>query len=84
MLLLAGVMVGGTEGRPMTAYTLAQYVGMPHPTVFRRLPVLAARGLVQKLDGGEYVTGQALARDRVGRALGAVARRVAAAGALVS
>ncbi|MHA6928273.1 hypothetical protein [Ralstonia pseudosolanacearum] len=40
VLLLCGVAIGDLEARPMTAYKLADYVGMPRGTVLRRLAML--------------------------------------------
>ncbi|MGA4421490.1 helix-turn-helix domain-containing protein [Ralstonia nicotianae] len=54
VLLLVGVAIGDAEGKPMTAYKLAQYIGMPRPTVIRRLARMARAGLVQRDGRGRY------------------------------
>jgi hypothetical protein len=46
IILLCAVMIGHADGRPMTASKLAAYVGMPRPTVFRRLQELMSRGII--------------------------------------
>ncbi|WP_247394043.1 helix-turn-helix domain-containing protein [Ralstonia pseudosolanacearum] len=53
VLLLIGVAIGDLEAKPMTAYKLADYVGMPRGTVLRRLAMLRRAGLVDK-DGRKY------------------------------
>ncbi|WP_210772682.1 helix-turn-helix domain-containing protein [Ralstonia pseudosolanacearum] len=53
VLLLVGVAIGDLEAKPMTAYKLADYVGMPRGTVLRRLAMLRRAGLVDK-DGRRY------------------------------
>ncbi|WP_167810498.1 helix-turn-helix domain-containing protein [Ralstonia pseudosolanacearum] len=54
VLLLVGVAIGDAEGKPMTAYKLAQYIGMPRPTVIRRLARMARDGLVRRDGRGRY------------------------------
>lgn len=46
LVLLAAVFVGQAEGRPMNASKLADYAGMPRPTVIRKLQALARRGVL--------------------------------------
>lgn len=66
VLLLIGVAIGDLEAKPMTAYKLADYVGMPRGTVLRRLAMLRRAGLVDK-DGRRYtLTGEG--RRRAARA----------------
>lgn len=48
LLIRAGVYLGTIEGHPMTAAKLADYVGIPRPTVMRRLRALERRGLVAR------------------------------------
>lgn len=52
VMLCCGIFVGQAEGRPMTAGNLADYIGMPRPTVVRRLKALEKRGLVE-MDGSK-------------------------------
>ncbi|MHA6859537.1 helix-turn-helix domain-containing protein [Ralstonia pseudosolanacearum] len=66
VLLLVGVAIGDLEAKPMTAYKLADYVGMPRGTVLRRLAMLRRAGLVDK-DGRRY-TLTAEGRRRAARA----------------
>ncbi|RAQ10244.1 hypothetical protein DPR02_15560 [Burkholderia cepacia] len=54
VLLLVGVAIGDLEAKPMTAYKLESYVGMPRPTVIRRLAKMARAGLVRRDGRGRY------------------------------
>ncbi|MCQ8223567.1 helix-turn-helix domain-containing protein [Burkholderia pseudomallei] len=54
VLLLVGVAIGDLEARPMTAFKLAQYIGMPRPTVVRKLARMARAGLVVRDRRGRY------------------------------
>lgn len=54
-LLLAAVAIGDLEGRPMGAYKLSAYVGMPRGTVIRRLAAMMRAGLVERDDRRRYV-----------------------------
>lgn len=68
VLLLLGVAIGDLEAKPMTAYKLADYVGMPRGTVLCRLAMLRRAGLVDK-DGHRY-TLTSEGRRRAVRAVG--------------
>jgi hypothetical protein len=46
VLLCAAVYIGQCERRPMTAGKLADFIGMPRPTVNRKLGQLKKRGVV--------------------------------------
>ncbi|MGL3208667.1 helix-turn-helix domain-containing protein [Bradyrhizobium sp. BR 1433] len=48
LLIDTAVFIGTVEERPMTATKLANYVGMPRPTVIRRLNILRRRGSVER------------------------------------
>lgn len=54
VLLLVGVVIGDLEAKPMTAYKLASYVGMPRGTVIRKLARMARAGLVRRDGRGRY------------------------------
>lgn len=47
LILTAAIYIGQAEGRPMTASKLADYSGIPRPTVVRKLQRLQKRGIVQ-------------------------------------
>ncbi len=66
-VLIVGVAVylGTIEGRPMTATKLAAFIGMPRPTVLRRLKLLCRRGVVERVGKTYRTTAGQL--DRVGR-----------------
>ena len=60
-LLLCGIFVGQAEGRPMTVTKLASYVGMPRPTVYRKLKRLEEKGMVTlESNGHALVTEEAI------------------------
>ena len=50
LLIRAAIYLGTIEGRPMKSAKLAAYVGIPRPTVVRRLRSLERRGLVELRD----------------------------------
>lgn len=54
VMLCAAVYVGQAEGRMMTAGKLAEYVGMPRPTVVRKLRGLKQRGVVDCTASGHW------------------------------
>ncbi|MBR7958910.1 helix-turn-helix transcriptional regulator [Burkholderia vietnamiensis] len=54
VLLVCAVAISDAEGKPMTAYKLAQYIGMPRPTVIRRLANMVRAGLVVRDRRGRY------------------------------
>lgn len=54
VLLICAVAIGDLEARPMTAFKLAQYIGMPRPTVVRKLARMARAGLVVRDGRGRY------------------------------
>jgi DNA-binding transcriptional ArsR family regulator len=55
VLILFGLWIGHADGRPMTIGKLAQYIGMPRPTVARKLKEMEASGLVKPIGPGKYV-----------------------------
>lgn len=67
VLLLCAVAIGDLEARPMTAYKLADYIGMPRPTVIRKLASLARAGLVRR-DGMRRYSLTDEGRKRVAKA----------------
>lgn len=54
-LLICAVAIGDLEDRPLTAFKLAQFIGMPRPTVIRRLARMTRDGLVRR-DGRRRYT----------------------------
>ncbi len=50
VILCCAILIGQTERRPMTAAKLADYAGMPRPTVVRKLRALESRGMVVMVD----------------------------------
>lgn len=63
MLIRSAVYLSTIEGQPMTAAKLATYVGIPRPTVIRRLRRLERRGIVENR-AGVWRTPNALAGRR--------------------
>ncbi len=81
LLVLCGLCVGQAEGRPMTAFKLAQYVGQARSSVVRRLDRLEAAGLVRRVrPGGWVLTDELLSSSGFKRAMRDVERRVRVAG----
>lgn len=62
ILICLAVYIGHAEHRPMTAANIAEIVGIPRPTVIRRLASLRVGGFVEKLDSGRWIIA-----DRGGR-----------------
>jgi hypothetical protein len=54
VMLCAAVWIGHAESRPMTAAKIAAYIGMPRPSVVRKLAGLQKRGIVQQGDKGQW------------------------------
>jgi DNA-binding MarR family transcriptional regulator len=54
-LVAVAVMLGHAKGSPMTALQIASRINAPRGSVSRRLDVLVARGLIQKLKGKYYL-----------------------------
>lgn len=48
VLICAALMMGQTERKPMTATKVAASIGMPRPSVIRKLRVLHMRGIVAR------------------------------------
>lgn len=53
-LICSAVFIGQAEGRPMTAGKLAAYIGIPRPTIIRKLQLLHTRGIVAQVAGGGW------------------------------
>ncbi|MDN7545446.1 helix-turn-helix domain-containing protein [Burkholderia cenocepacia] len=68
-LLLAAVAIGDLEAKPLTAFKLADFIGMPRPTVIRRLAAMARSGLVERDSRRRYVLTPE-GRRRAGKAAG--------------
>lgn len=52
VMLFCAVFMAQIEGRPMTATKLAHYVGMPRPTVVRKLREMEREGVIAISDSG--------------------------------
>lgn len=77
--MIAAVIIGQVEGRPMPAAKLAEYAGMARPSAARRLRELQSSGIVTALDGGQYVLTDAfMANQEAAQALNEAAARVIA------
>ncbi|MCW0101048.1 helix-turn-helix domain-containing protein [Burkholderia pseudomallei] len=55
VLLICAVAIGDLEAKPLTAYKLADFIGMPRPTVIRRLAAMARSGLMERDSRRRYV-----------------------------
>lgn len=51
VMLMCAILIGQVERKPMTAAKLADYAGMPRPTVVRKLRQFEQAGMVELLDG---------------------------------
>jgi hypothetical protein len=51
LLLMCAITIGQIDGRPMTAAKLADYAGMPRPTVARKLRDFQRAGMVRITNG---------------------------------
>lgn len=78
LLIRAAVYLGTVEGRPMTASKLATYVGIPRPTVLRRLHALERRRIVER-NVRTWCTPARLVKRREQQDFGAVIRLVRSA-----
>lgn len=66
VVLCCAVFIGQVEGRPMTAGKVADYVGIPRPTVVRKLRALVQAGVVTAGCRGRFsLSNDVLALDAV-------------------
>ena len=80
LLLVAAVAVGEAEGKPLSAWKLAEQAGIPRPSVVRKLGELEALGLVRKVEATRWGLGPGvLDRPEARKALQEAAKRVAVA-----
>jgi DNA-binding transcriptional ArsR family regulator len=64
VLIGIAIWIAQKEGRPLTAAKLADYIGMPRPTVIRRLNELMAAGIVVRDEVGRWITGTQGGNDK--------------------
>lgn len=76
IILTAAIYVGQHEGCPMTATKLADYSGIPRPTVVRKLEALRKRGVVRKNEGHAYLTTEAMQTEAFQAAMKSAAMQV--------
>ncbi|WP_134497424.1 helix-turn-helix domain-containing protein [Microvirga pakistanensis] len=57
ILIIGAVAMGQIEGKPFRASKLAEYVGMPRPTLLRRLSNLIEEGWIESTENGQYLLG---------------------------
>lgn len=84
MLLCAAVFTGQAEGRPMTAGKLAEFAGIPRPTVIRRLAALEQDGILERSNGVYCIRGDLLNSSAVTAAADGAMRQVIRAAAKLS
>jgi len=53
LVLCCAIFVGEAEGKPMTAAKLADYAGIPRPTVARKLREMIGTGVITLSAGGQ-------------------------------
>jgi hypothetical protein len=51
LMITTSIFIAETEGTPLNASTLSRHLGMPRPTLFRRLSFLASKGMVRRHGG---------------------------------
>lgn len=76
LALVCAIYIGQKEGRPMSAYKLSTYSGIPRPTVVRKLRELQARGVVEIVDGCASITQSLLDSGSFDEAVRIVSREV--------
>jgi hypothetical protein len=55
ILIGLAILIGQSEGRPMTASDIAVFVGIPRPTVIRHLqPAIKSKAVISKKDGRRH------------------------------
>lgn len=54
-LIVAAIVVGQAEGKPMTASDISHYIGLPRPTVIRKLANVAAHRRLGRIKDGARV-----------------------------
>lgn len=75
LLLRASIYVSTIEGHLMTAAKLATFVGIPRPTVVRRLRALERRGVIEKR-GHSWCTPAKILNRRQQQDFSAIVKRV--------
>lgn len=85
LILTAAIYVGQVEGKPMTASKLADYSGIPRPTVVRKLKHLQRRGIVHMNgDRSAALSLTSINDESFKEAIGAAAMRIRHASAELS
>jgi hypothetical protein len=84
LVLLCAIFVGQAEGRPMSSSKLADFAGMPRPTVIRKLRELQTRHLVHMMDGKATLPADRLNADCTLSMIDTAAKSVARASAELS
>jgi hypothetical protein len=79
LVLIAALLVGGAEGKPMGASKLASYAGWSRPSVVRRLNERLRAGLVRRHGAGCVLTVHTVNSAAAVRAARSARRRVLAA-----
>jgi hypothetical protein len=55
LLIAAAVLVGHAEGRAKNPSGISRWLGIPRPTVQRKLQILCERNIVAREDGNRYI-----------------------------
>ncbi len=55
LLIAAAVLVGHTEGKTKNPSGISRWLGIPRPTVQRKLQILCERNIVARADGNRYI-----------------------------
>jgi hypothetical protein len=77
ILLVIAVFIGQAEGRPLNAYKLSSFVGIPRATVIRKMKRMQKHRYVEQDESGKYLLPIAALNSRnVINTLAAVVRRI--------
>ena len=55
LLIAAAVLVDHVSGSPRNSTAIARTLGIPRPTVQRKLHKLLKRGIIERIDGRRYI-----------------------------
>jgi biotin operon repressor len=67
LLVLLAVFVGDAENRPMSAPKIADYIGLPRASVYRRVRYLTDQGRIERVGSTYRLAPETMRGDRAGR-----------------
>lgn len=84
IILIAAIMIGQAEGRPMNVSKLAAFSGIPRATVIRKLKAFEDAGLVEEFEGAMNLLPAAVNRHATHAAVRTTRRLIVDAAARLS